>query len=80
MEASKQIDVTSKRLAKALVLKLWKRAHMTTNGFVRACPQIKEASKQIDVTSKRLAMGLILKLRKRVDMTQKGQVRVMSSN
>ena len=63
-EASKQTDVTSKRHAKALVLKLRKRANMTTKRHVRACPQIKEASKQTDETSKRHAMALVRKLRK----------------
>ena len=63
-----------KRLAKALVLKLGKRANMTTKGQVRSCPQINEASKQADVTSKRHAKALVLKLSKRANMTTKGLV------
>ena len=50
-EASKQTNVTSKRHAKALVLKLQKRVDMTTKGHVRACPQVMEASKQMEVSS-----------------------------
>ena len=75
MEASELTDVTSKRHVKVLVLKLWERALRTTNGHVRACPQIKEASKETDVTSKRHAKVLVLKLRKRADVTTKGNVR-----
>ena len=63
-DACKQTDVTSKRYAKALVLKLRKRANMTPKVLVWACPQIKEASKQIDVTSRWPAKTLILKFGK----------------
>ena len=69
MEASKQMDVTSKLHAKALVLKLRKRANMTAKGHVRACPQIKELRKQTDVTSKRQAKAPVLKFRLRANVT-----------
>ena len=48
---------------------------MTTKGYVRACPQIKEASMQTDVTSKRYANALIHKLGKQANMTTMGHVR-----
>ena len=67
MEASKQIDETSKWHAKALILKLRTRPNMTPKGHVRACPQITDASKQTDVTSKRQAKALVLKLRKQAN-------------
>ena len=64
MEASKQTEVTSRRHAKALVLKLMKRADKTNKWHVRACPQIEEVIKQTDVTSRWHAKAFILKLRK----------------
>ena len=60
-DASKRTDGTTKRNAKALVLKLRMRAEMTTKGHVLTSSQIKEASKQLDVTSKRIAKALVLK-------------------
>ena len=66
-EASKQTDVTSKKHAKDLVLKLWMRANTTSKGLVRACPQNRDTRKQRDVTSKRNAKALVLNLRKRAN-------------
>ena len=54
-EGSKQIDVISKWHTRALVLKLMKRADLTTLEHVRASPQIMEVSMQTDVTTKRHA-------------------------
>ena len=74
-EVSKQKYVISKTHAKALLLKLRKRANMTTKGPARASPQIKGASKLTDVTSKRHAKALVLKLWMRANMSMKGLVR-----
>ena len=67
--------MTSKRHAKALNQKLRMLSDMTSEGHVRACPQIKDASKQTEVTSKRQAMALVLKLKKWANLTPKGHVR-----
>ena len=64
----------------ALVLKLWKRANMSTKGQVWALPQIKVARKQIDVTSKRHAKALIFKITEASKHHHEGACQGLSSN